>query len=919
MQLVLGHGKIDAVKAVHFARKPAWTGSAVDAGISIDLPELFGDKEAEGGVSGTLYVHSGDDAQAVDSYLAAKLGAVPAHGGIAYCVWSNAGRTGGGYLGNSNSPPEIWITAQRLPRLLGSGKHDIGGHANPAEFLYEMQVNADWGAGMGTDQVDTASFLAAATVLYNEGMGYSPLYADATDVEGICLDVLEHIDGALYSDTFTGKRVLVLARADYTLSAQPLFDESNSILTDYSRPAWDETVNEVHVSFLDASTGEQATVIAQDLANQQIQQAVVARTIDYPACPTAAQAQKLAWRDLRALSTPLAKCTVRADRSAWVLRPGAVVRVSNRLLGIADLAMRVNRIKYGTLVSGQIEFECVQDVFSLSSTIYGAVPATGWADPTTAPAPALYPLLLEAPYHLVRADPDASAAEIGKLLTWAAAPGGDAYQYQIHTRQGADSYVQRGTAPFGATATLVAAITPGASSVQINAGQDLDLLEATDATGQAQGQNLILIDNEWVSWRTLTDNGGGVYTLGTLYRGVLDTVPAAHAAAARVRFLSDAMGTTEDEYALTASVDAKYLPQTGRGTLPLASASNLPITLTQRVQRPYPPADVKVNGSSYPAAILGAYALTWKHRDRTQQLNIIPQTDASIGPEAGTTYTLRLYGETDTLLRTETGLTGTSYTWTAEETDSGLTVPGAPGAVTWNDDFNRATLGSDWTALHFDGTGSVTLDGAAVTVNSSGSGDFWQSSDGGSIIYRPFGAGDVHEATVKVAAGVATWSRLLMARKSAAANSAFAAAHPSGNSGRITPVWRSTDGATATFSEQGAVAYNSGQPLWVRARYNGSKIEFWTSQSSATGPWNAAGSVTITGLTLWCLCDSNHGGATVYDDFEQTYSPQVNRLNGRIRAELESVRGGLTSHQKHNITVDRAGWGYNWGNYWGGI
>lgn len=676
MQLVLGHGKIDAVTAVHFGRKPAWTGSAVDAGIAINLPELFGDKEAEGGVAGTLYVHSGDDAQAVDSYLAAKLGAVPAHGGISYCVWTNPERTGGGYLGNSNSPPEIWITAQRLPRLLASGKHNIGGHANPAEFLYEMQVSAEWGAGMGTDQVDTASFLAAATTLFDEGVGIAPLYADATDVDTICLDVLELIDGALYSDIFTGKRVLVLARADYTLSAQPLFDETNSILTDYSRPAWDETVNEVHVTYLDASTGEQATVVAQDLANQQIQQAVVARTLNYPACPTTALAQKLAWRDLRALSTPLAKCTIRADRSAWVLRPGTVVRVSNVLLGIAELAMRVNRINYGTLVNGQIEFECVQDVFSLSSTIYGAVPATGWGDPTSAPAPALYPVLLEAPYHLTRADPDASAAEIGKLITWAAAPSGDAFQYQIHTRQGTDSYVQRGTAPFGPTATLVAALAPGAGSVQISAGQDLDLLADTDATGQAQGENLLLIDNEWISWRTLTDNGGGVYTLGTLYRGVLDSVPATHAAGARGRFLTDAMGTTEDEYALTASVDAKYLPQTGRGTYALASASNLPITLTQRVQRPYPPADVKVNGVSYPAAILGAYALTWSHRDRTQQLSVIPQSNASIGPEAGTTYTLRLYGETDTLLRTETGLTGTGYTWSDEEADSGLTVPG---------------------------------------------------------------------------------------------------------------------------------------------------------------------------------------------------------------------------------------------------
>ena len=903
MQLVLGHGKIDAVKAVHFARKPAWTGSAVDAGISINLPELFGDKEAEGGVSGTLYVHSGDDAQAVDSYLAAKLGAVPAHGGIAYCVWSDAARAAGGYLGNSNSPPEIWITAQRLPRLLGSGKHDIGGHANPAEFLYEMQVNADWGAGMGTDQVDTASFLAAATTLYDEGMGIAPLYADAIDVEGICLDVLEHIDGALYSDIFTGKRVLVLARADYTLSAQPLFDESNSILTDYSRPAWDETVNEVHVSFLDAGTGEQATVIAQDLANQQIQQAVVARTIDYPACPTAAQAQKLAWRDLRALSTPLAKCTIRADRSAWVLRPGAVVRVSNQLLGIADLAMRVNRIKYGTLVSGQIEFECVQDVFSLSSTIYGAVPATGWADPTTAPAPALYPLLLEAPYHLVRADPDASAAEIGKLLTWAAAPGGDAYQYQIHTRQGADSYVQRGTAPFGATATLVAAITPGASSVQINAGQDLDLLEATDATGQAQGQNLILIDNEWVSWRTLTDNGGGVYTLGTLYRGVLDTVPAEHAAAARVRFLSDAMGTTEDEYALTASVDAKYLPQTGRGTLAIGSASNLPITLTQRVQRPYPPADVKINGVSYPAAILGAYALTWKHRDRTQQLNIIPQTDASIGPEADTTYTLRLYGETDTLLRTETGLTGASYTWSNEEADSGLTVPGSPG-FTYNEDTfdtdstSQYTQVADANATWAIASGELTATGGtqAKFIRNGTSytdvvieADINTAGDGG-LVLRFVNSSNYYLLVLCDDSGTAPSQNIRIFKRVGGAYTQLAQADIS---------WARGTSKTIRFRAAGTA---------LTAFVDGQQVASATDSAHA-GPGGV-------GLR-------NHAGGGNVSKFQafrwNIQGTQATRLNGRIRAELESVRAGLVSHQKHNITVDRAGWGYNWGNYWGGI
>lgn len=919
MQLILGHGPIDAVTAVRFGRKSAWTGSAINTGIAIDQPTLFGEADAEGGVSGTLYVHDGALDQAVDAYLAQELGAVPAHGGVAYVVWSDAGRTAGGYLGNSKSPPEIWITARRLPRPLASGQHNINGHANPAEFLYELHTHPRWGAGMGVDQVDTASFLAAANTLYNEGFGLDLLYTDAQDVEAIMLDVLEHIDGLIYTDIATGKRVLTLARADYVVGSLPTLDETNSTLTAYSRPAWDETTNEVHVTYTDTTTGDPGTVLAQDLANQQIQQAVVAATIQYPGLPTAALAQKVAYRDLRNLAYPQAKCTVEADRIGATLRPGMLFKLDHAALGIAGMVMRVNKLGYGTLTRGRVRIDAVQDLDALTSTIYGAVPATGWANPTSAPAAALYELLLEAPYHLVRADPDASGPEVGKLLTWAAAPAGDAAEYGVWTRQGTDAYQLRATVPLGPTGTLTTAITPAATSLTLGGGIDLDQLNNTDATGQANGDNLALIGNEWISYRTVTDNGNGTVTLGTVYRGALDTVPAAHSAGARVRILDGAAGTTPEEYALTASVNAKYTPRTGQGTLALASAAEQAITLTQRVLRPYPPARVQVNGASYPQAILGAYALTWLHRDRTQQLTILDQPAASIGPETGTTYTLRLYGETDTLLRTETGLTGTGYTWTAEEADSGLTVPGAPGAVTWNDDFNRATLGSDWTALHFDGTGSVTLDGAAVTVDSSGSGDFWQSSDSGSIIYRPFGAGDVHEATVKVAAGVATWSRLLMARKSAAANSAFAAAHRSGNSGRITPVWRSTDGAAATFSEQGAVAYNSGQPLWIRAHYDGAKIEFWTSQSSATGPWNAAGSVTITGLTLWCLCDSNHGGATVYDDFEQTDSPQVNRLNGRIRAELESVRGGLTSHQRHNITTDRAGWGYQWGNYWGGL
>ena len=901
VQIVIGHGPIDAVTAVHVGRKEAWTGSTVDGPISGDQPNLFGPSEQEGGISGTLWVHGGALNQAPDSYAEMKLEVAPGYSGIAYGIWTNMERDGGGYLGNSKFPPEVWITAQRLPKLLGNGKHDIGGHANPAEFLYELLVNSRWGAGMPVDLVDKPSFQSAAVTLYNEGMGIAPLYNNEASVETIIMDVLGHIDGAIYSDIYTGKRTLVLARADYTLSSQPLFDEANSVLVDFSRPGWDETVNEVHVNYLDAATGEPASVVAQDLANQQIQQAVVARTIDYPACPTEAQAQKLAWRDLRALSLPLAKCTIRADRSAWVLRPGMVIRVSNAQRGFSEMAMRVNRINYGTMVDGQIEFECVQDVFNLSATIYGSSPGTGWVDPIGPPAVVRYPVLLEAPYHITRS---AGTAEVGKLLTWAAAPAGDAFEYQIHTRQGAAPFVRRGTAPFGPTATLTAAINESAGTIQVGSGQDLDLLISTDSTGQAQGSGLMLIDNEWLSWRTKTNDGGGLYTLSTVYRGCLDTVPAAHASGARVRFLDNAMGTTADEYGLTSSVDAKYLTVSGGGILALVTATTLSVTFTQRVLRPYPPADVKINGTSYPVAILGAYALTWKHRDRTSQTTIISQADASIGPEIGATYTLRLYGEAGTLLRTATGLTGTGYTWTTEEADSGLTVPGSPGFS-----LNEDTFDTDSTAQYTqyaDTAGTWTVSGGEMVATNGNQSvfirngtsytdvvieaDINHANDGG-LVLRFVNNSNYYLLTLSDDSGANPTSNLRLFKRSAGTFTQLGGADITWASGTSKTIRFSVSGTTLTAS------VDSTQVISV-------------TDSAISGP----GGVGMRNSTTLVGQQSKYQSLR----WDIQGSPSA-RLNGRIRAEIESVRGGLTSHQKHNIITDRAGYGYQYGKYFGSI
>jgi hypothetical protein len=102
--------------------------------------------------------------------------------------------------------------------------------------------------------------------------------------------------------------------------------------------------------------------------------------------------------------------------------------------------------------------------------------------------------------------------------------------------------------------------------------------------------------------------------------------------------------------------------------------------MNRRQNRPYPPGNVKINNVAYPAVAKGDLVISWAHRDRlSQTVSLVSQTNGNIGPEAGVTYTLRIYGEAGSLRRTYSGLTGTSQTYTqADDTaDSGLGRPNA--------------------------------------------------------------------------------------------------------------------------------------------------------------------------------------------------------------------------------------------------
>jgi hypothetical protein len=124
------------------------------------------------------------------------------------------------------------------------------------------------------------------------------------------------------------------------------------------------------------------------------------------------------------------------------------------------------------------------------------------------------------------------------------------------------------------------------------------------------------------------------------------------------------------KYAPGETVDAKVLTKTSSDILALDTAAELSVTTVGRFGRPYPVADLRVNGDSVYALTDFDYAepqISWTTRNRlTQQDQIVTHGDPSVAVEAGTTFTIRIFNAVVTaMLRETTVISASPWTYTA--------------------------------------------------------------------------------------------------------------------------------------------------------------------------------------------------------------------------------------------------------------
>lgn len=592
-----------------------------------------------------------------------------------------------------------------LVAIVQRGERDLYG-MNPAHVLYDSLVYLQ---GEPVGMIDEASFRAAADVLYAEGFGICTKYDhDRESIDQFRQRMLDLI-GAECS-RYNGRWYLDLIRplGDEAIAALPVLGDDDILDWEEDVATIDDMVNQVSVKWFDPLTKqERVTAPVHALAAINAMGAVSAEIKQYPEVPYENLANRLAARDLQNKSTPTRRLRLTTNRRPYIWRKGHAFRLQAPKRGISDMVCRVAEIDRGTLQSGAIRLVAVQDVFAMPETTY-VVGQPPIPPPSQVPVAIEDQKLFEAPYVelaglLSPAELEALDEEAGYVMAVGARPG-IGQGYALLTRPAGGDFERAGIFDWCPSALVVEGSGRADTSFTLSDGSYLDRVDIGSAA--LWGDELVRVD--------ALDPGTGAVVFG---RGCGDTVPQQHEPGERVFFFDGWSASDRITYATSESVEAKLLTRTGSQELPESAADTLSVVLDKRAARPYPPGLFRINGQADPAAAFGpTLTLTWAHRDRLLQADqLVDQEQASIGPEPGTTYTVRWSingvpdgeedGITDTTAEIEPSASGLLYvevvavrdgleSWHAQARELGFSMSPNGRRVTTSGDV-RVTAGGD--------------------------------------------------------------------------------------------------------------------------------------------------------------------------------------------------------------------------------
>lgn len=656
---------LDSIRQVYLDEKLAWSGTVASGEFTVNAPELLGGNSREGGLVGTFELLPGLPAQTENSYLQSKMnpsGNIPAYRNIVSLVAKQV------YWGTNYYLKKFEAVCVRTQTLAGGDTQWQSALAEPVtdfingvHVLRECFTDPIWGMGISGSLLPDADWIPAAQTCYDEGLAFTFLWNRKNTLSEFMKDVARHIQCVYYQDRVTGEWRITAQRKIADTSSLPIVDSSVfRTITSLSKKTVDKLPSTVIIKFKDWDTNKPDQYKITNTALSLRQNDDVVETIEYTGIPTMAMAQKIGVRDARQLSLPIYSGSIVCNNTVNSLNPGDafILRSPEELED--DIICRVVNLNLGNITKSNVTIEFIQDFADAADLTYISIPSSGWVTSITDPIDASNVVVFEAPYYEVALqEGDQFAQGVDPLTTYiavgASSPSGDSYSAGVWSTTASD-YKRKTTLDFCFTAVLTSSIGRASTDTILNIGSiiDIELLEL---------DNWIQIDDEILEVTAI-----GSSTL-TVTRGCLDTIPAAHSNGARIYGLGSFSVGEGTNWLVGETVKVKITPKTPKAELDIADATEHTHLTVGRMHLPYPPANLKFNGSYWiSSATRGDIVLTWAYRNRlTQTAGLIDWYSGSVTTEPSVTYS----GE----LKTSGGSPILSFTGVASNTTTLDTAP----------------------------------------------------------------------------------------------------------------------------------------------------------------------------------------------------------------------------------------------------
>ena len=638
----------------------------------VDKPKLFGSEKQDGGVKGYVHFYPGTATQDPNPYFEGeriKSGrgwfstfldtgssepgkSTPGYRHLAYLVFEDF------YFGTSKTFRPLSFEYAHYPNPYNQTDHKIGEDANPAYVQYAIWKDLRWGADIAAIP-DADNIKAVAAQLHSEGLGMSRTWLQGQGDE-LEEEVSNFAESVRYASPTTGLIQLDLARFDYDVATLDSLDSTDLVEPpDLVQTNLSGVATNLYLSFTDRVLNRPAKIHLPNLANRAMLGRRVAVDLDFPGCSNGVTGQKIIDREGYKQFQSLWSGTLVASRKAWHWPPGKVFKYSDVDLGITDLVFRLGTINRGSLKNGSVAMSVIQDRYAVGIGVF-ETPVSGALPPYTAdPIDIGAFRFFELPAVLIASNVEHTISVL------ASRPTGDSYSFIPRLNLGS-GYTDLGSTDFAPLYKIAVAATELETSIVL-AGSFAAEDAAWDSI-KTTGLNMAMITTsageELIAFETVTyDDVADQTTLNNVHRGLIDTYPKPAAVDDFIWILEPAVLAAS--LSGTQALTLKMLTQTSRGTLSEASATPRPYTLQQRHSRPLLPGDIELNGSNFPAAVVGPLTVSWNHRDETHPELVQWADGSNYGPAAGTTYKVDIYNDdTSTLLQSNSGLSGTSDTWT---------------------------------------------------------------------------------------------------------------------------------------------------------------------------------------------------------------------------------------------------------------